>query len=82
MSTINEDCSYYSANSPTAPPIVPPYLGPMPTHDNRRYTLVLDLDETLIHYVEPNIEGEHSEDNLGGQFLVRPGAHKFLREMS
>ena len=38
-----------------------------------RYTLVLDLDETLVHYYETGGEGG---------FRVRPGCDKFLKEMS
>ncbi len=34
--------------------------------------MVLDLDETLIHYFEMGSEGGH--------FLVRPSAEKFLKE--
>ena len=38
------------------------------------FCLVLDLDETLIHYIElPNNQGN---------FLVRPGAREFLAAMS
>ena len=37
------------------------------------YTLVLDLDETLVHYTETNGEGK---------VLIRPGAEKFLEELS
>ncbi|EAR94530.3 NLI interacting factor-like phosphatase (macronuclear) [Tetrahymena thermophila SB210] len=37
------------------------------------YTLVLDLDETLVHY---------SETNNGGQFVVRPFANQFLQVLS
>jgi CTD small phosphatase-like protein 2 len=40
------------------------------------YTLVLDLDETLIHYFEMG------GPDGAGHFLIRPGVHKFLREMS
>jgi len=48
-----------------------PYLPEK--ESDKLYTLVLDLDETLIHYfVTPN----------GGTFFVRPGAHEFLRELS
>ena len=36
------------------------------------FTLVLDLDETLIHYIELN----------EGYFLIRPGAREFLEAMS
>ena len=38
------------------------------------YTLVLDLDETLIHY--------ECDDDDGDYYLIRPGAIKFLREMA
>lgn len=38
----------------------------------RNYTLVLDLDETLVHF-------EESEE--GNQFLIRPYAQNFLEEM-
>lgn len=41
---------------------------------DREYTLVLDLDETLIHY-EENMDGT-------SQFLIRPYAQHFLREIS
>lgn len=44
------------------------------------YTLVLDLDETLIHFemdedVDPAVEEP-------GYYLIRPGAIKFLNELS
>ncbi len=41
--------------------------------DPNTYTLVLDLDETLVHYFEIGSEGH---------FLVRPGCDTFLKEMS
>jgi TFIIF-interacting CTD phosphatase-like protein len=47
----------------------PPYLPQLPA--DRKYTLVLDLDETLIHYRD---EEEY--------YLVRPGVDKFLSELS
>ena len=34
------------------PPVEPPYLPP--AKDPNGYTLVLDLDETLVHYYEHN----------------------------
>jgi CTD small phosphatase-like protein 2 len=37
------------------------------------YCLVLDLDETLVHYFEVGSEGT---------FLVRPGCDQFLKEMA
>lgn len=48
-----------------------PYLPEM--EGGSGYCLVLDLDETLVHYFEVGSEGT---------FLVRPGADKFLQEMS
>jgi len=48
--------------SPKLPPVASPDL----------YTLVLDLDETLVHYYE--------EDGMGN-FDMRPGMHEFLQRM-
>ena len=48
-----------------------PYFGPM--DEKYKYCLVLDLDETLVHYMEVGNEGT---------FLVRPGCDKFLTEMA
>jgi len=49
-----------------------PYLRPK---DNQSpYTLVLDLDETLLHFEEIN-------DNEG-QLSIRPGADSFLKLLS
>ena len=38
------------------------------------YTLVLDLDETLIHY--------ECDDEDGDYYLIRPGAIRFLKELA
>lgn len=63
------------------------------------FTLVLDLDETLIHFIEMmhhprtitknnnnedtfEVEDTANESEVGGHFLIRPGAHEFLRQMS
>ena len=44
-----------------------------PNKTNHKYTLVLDLDETLVHYVEE--EGS-------AYILIRPGAEQFVEELS
>ena len=51
--------------------VVPPFLPPMDT-TKYSYTLVLDLDETLVHYIE--------EENRA-YVQVRPYADYFLTEM-
>ena len=55
-----------------------PYLPPLNEEifedEMITYTLVLDLDETLIHY-------ECDEDDED-YYLIRPGAIKFLRDLS
>ena len=51
-----------------------PYLNKLPSgQENSTYTLVLDLDETLVHFFyTPS----------GGMFLIRPFCMKFLEEMA
>ena len=51
-----------------------PYLDKLPPEiENTTYTLVLDLDETLVHFFyTPS----------GGTFLIRPYCFQFLEEMS
>ena len=44
------------------------------------YTLVLDLDETLIHFeIDEEIDPAEEEP---GYYLIRPGAINFLKELS
>ena len=54
------------------PVVYPPYLPPI-DESKYRYTLVLDLDETLVHYFQTENEGK---------WLIRPNAEEFLKEMS
>ena len=52
-------------NFQNLPKVAPPFLAPLEgSNITDRYTLVLDLDETLIHNVE------YGNDSF---FLVRPG---------
>lgn len=53
--------------------IDPPYLPVLTEAQQKKtYTLVLDLDETLVHYFEIGTRGK---------FLIRPGVDSFLAEM-
>ena len=47
----------------------PPYLPPLQESDPK-YCLVVDLDETLIHFNEA--------ENF---YLVRPGVNQFMKEL-
>ena len=69
--------------SPFLPPMslgkAQPYVN-APAKDGRfnserKYTLVLDLDETLIHYVDSTSDDEDS------YFLIRPYCKQFLEAM-
>ena len=65
-----------------------PYLPILRALDEKPvYTLVLDLDETLIHLeCEEEEEEESNEDEQKNEdsvyYLIRPGAIKFLNELS
>ena len=54
------------------PQVEPPFLPPI-DNDEYKYTLVLDLDETLVHYYE-------TEDDA--KCLIRPFVDEFLQLMS
>ena len=56
-----------------SPPPVPPFFPPKKENDKRDYCLVLDLDETLVHYCE---------DETESYVKVRLGAEKFIKELS
>lgn len=74
---------------PELPVVHPPYLPPKNVMDSE-YTLVLDLDETLIHFVsaEDNDEADKQclaelEDGENDFFyLLRPFCNKFVSELS
>ena len=51
--------------------ITEPYLNPI--NPRYKYTLVLDLDETLVHY---------TSDNESAYIQIRPGTEDFLIELS
>ena len=61
-------------NFTNLPKVSPPFLPPLLGADRENvYTLVLDLDETLIHNVE------YGQDSF---FLVRPGCVQFIELMA
>ena len=60
-------------NFQNLPKVSPPFLDPLEPSEKDTYTLVLDLDETLIHNVE------YQNDSF---FLVRPGCVQFIETMA
>lgn len=60
-------------NFTNLPKATPPFLPPLADHERDVYTLVLDLDETLIHNVD------YGQDSF---FLVRPGCVQFITDMA
>lgn len=53
----------------------PPFLPEKSPNDKREYTLVLDLDETLVHYYEDEEEGQ-------SYVKVRMGTETFIETLS
>jgi len=66
------DVQYNSENGQMSKP-KSPFLPPKKENDLRDYCLVLDLDETLVHYFE---------DETEAYVKVRIGTEKFIKEMS
>ena len=60
-------------NFTNLPKVHPPFLPPLNENEGHIYTLVLDLDETLIHNVD------YGQDSF---FLVRPGCVQFIELMA
>lgn len=57
-----------------------PYLPALDKKEyEKTYTLVLDLDETLIHF---ECDDDAQDEDEQGYYLIRPGAIKFLNELS
>ena len=71
LENINDDDS--SEENIPQPEI--PFLKAKDKKDKREYTLVLDLDETLVHYME-------DEEEYNAYVKVRLGAENFINELS
>ena len=68
--------SFYQQMYDEMPEVHAPFFPPL--EGEMRGTLLLDLDETLVHYFDcANDDGEDD-----GYFLVRPGCTQFLEELS
>ena len=71
LENINDDDS--SEENIPQPEI--PFLKAKDKKDKREYTLVLDLDETVVHYME-------DEEEYNAYVKVRLGAENFINELS
>ncbi|CAG9321761.1 unnamed protein product [Blepharisma stoltei] len=69
FNSLADNVQSFSVQSPSSPKSEIPYLPPMASPG---YTLVIDLDETLVHY---------ADSGPNGILLVRPGSVEFLNEM-
>ena len=67
MSSSNNNNSYNEEEEEELEKPIPPFLKPI--NPKYEYTLVLDLDETLVHYLE-------DAENAYNQ--IRPGAEDFI----
>jgi Dullard-like phosphatase family protein len=52
-----------------------PYLKPI--NPRYKYTLVLDLDETLVHFIS-----DDESDEKSAYIQIRPGAEEFIKDLS
>ena len=63
-------------NLQALPKVKAPFLPKVSPDKVKHYTLVLDLDETLIHFVDLQAQGQESF------FRIRPYCMEFLQELS
>ena len=71
MSSSNNNNSYNEEEEEELEKPIPPFLKPI--NPKYEYTLVLDLDETLVHYLE---------DAENAYIQIRPGAEDFILDLS
>ena len=67
-SEVDEECNVGFLNESFPKP---PFLKPL--SPKYKYTLVLDLDETLVHYIS---------DSDSAYIQIRPGAEEFIKDLS
>ena len=71
----NNECNMDDSSEENIPQPEIPFLKAKDKKDKREYTLVLDLDETLVHYME-------DEEEYNAYVKVRLGAENFINELS